>query len=354
MFAINKELLSKRNHPEEYAWMESKIKEIREEGKKYYMFRAYKNPTHVQDDRGRHIKVPRRRLVPREVSFQNDEMGGVHQTWYFGQTMASFKNVHGLIELTFKSLLLNENEVFSTEKDMETIFFLRYLSKNPYVSEYDPEKLNRLKAEQEGLEIEARSIIFSKQSILHPEKIGSEEPLRSLASIWGMGDISDMGIHTVMTGLWDRVQHSQKNYHNSKRGYAEFVREALKIGDGDKRSTIILGIERGTLVCRDNIWFVLTKGGTEQILCAVTGPSSSRDEELIKYLTGNDRAYEIVELAVNNGDNSLVTERGSKMSRADLMDKCNVELLWPKAELVKMKNVEIQELLDNKTKYVKE
>lgn len=357
MFAINKKLLTQRTHPEEWKWMESRFKEIRSEGKSHIVFKAYAKPAfHEEVDTGRVLNMPRRRVIGKEATFFNEEMDAM-QSWAYAPNVSGFKNEHGSFELKEKGLRLSAEEVYDVNsKDIELIFFLRYVSQNRFIKEVDVDKENRKKAEKVASEIEAKNLIYSMKSPIHPNIIGSEQPLRSIAISWGVSNTETMSVYTVMDELWNRVQMSNSKYQHTKRGFNEFTEEVLKLGDGTKRTTVILGIQKGILTYKDNVWYLTTKGGSEQILVGVPiGDEKTKDEVLIKYLLTNDRAYEAVELSVENGSGALVTEKlAGKRVRQDMIAECRDNLGWPHLVLNKKKNPELEDILNDREQYVPE
>ncbi len=353
MFAINNELLSKKSHPEEWKWMNDKFKEIRDEGKKVISFKAYqKGAFNEEVDTGRAINMPRNRIIGQEATFYNEELD-VTQSWAYSSHVDGFKHEHGVYTLKKKGLKISSEEVFGVEKDIEMIFFLRYISQNRYVKEVDLEKDNRIKAEKIMAETEAKNLLYSNKSVIHKDVIGEEGPMRAIATSWGVPVTDNMSYYTVVDELWNRVKVSDDRINHTKRGFKHFVEEVLKVGDGSKRTAVILGIQKNILFIKDNVWYLAEKGGSERILVAVPiGDENNKTEILIKYLVENERAFESVELSIQDGSNVVMKDKLKvKRSRQDMIKECKEHLEWPSAVLNKKKNPELEEILEDREVY---
>jgi len=354
MFAINNELLSKSSHPEEWAWKEKKLKEIRSSNKKTVVFKAYQKAAfHEEVDTGRAINMPRNRIIGQEATFYNEDLD-LTQTWAYSPHVNGFIHEHGAYTLRKKGLKIAAEEVLDTQRDAELIFFLRYCSQNRYIKEVDIDKDNREKAEKIMAETEAKNLIYSKKSVIHPDVIGSEGPMRAIATAWGVSVTDEMSYYTIIDELWNRVQISNTRFNNTKRGFKEFVEEVLKLGDGTKRTTVILGIQKEVLFFKDNVWYLNEKGGSERILVAVPiGDENNKNEILVKYLVENERAYESVELSIQDGSNiTAIGKLQEKRTRQDLLKECRESLNWPNKILNNKKNPELEDIVNNKEQYV--
>lgn len=357
MFLINNEILSSREHPEEYAWLMKKLNEIKDSKKRYVTFNAFPTATYQEDESGRKRKSPKIRVISAESVLMNEDMDWAGQSWAYFSHQSALKNENGSYSLKSKGMPLSQSNTFDSgnKSDRELIFYLRHVSQNRFVVEVDEEKDNREKAEKIANETEAKSIVYSVKSPINPEVVGSEDAMRNLAATWGVPGINDLSLHEIQNHLWDRVELSQNRYSQTKRGYKEFVDEALKLGDGSKRTTIILGIQKGVLVFGDdNLWYLHTKGGAKQALCPVfVGQDKQRDEILIKYLVSNDTAYEMTERAVIDGDNTVLKESLGKaeVSYEDMKAEAEARLGYPKAVAAKTSKVNLKKALDGNIMY---
>ena len=353
-YLFNGEILSKKDHPDEWAWIEKKKKELRSSNKKSFVFKAFPHPTYQKDETGKTHKTSRRRFISAQSTLINEDMDYAGQTWAYYPYQGALKNEGaGIFSLRNMGMGMDQIERYDIDHDIELIVYLKYISQNKFITEVDKAKEAKEKAEKEASKAEAWALIFSKRSSIHKDVIGSEEPLRTLAATWGLIGLDELSYAEIQNQLWDRVELSQLRYNTTKRGYDEFTSEALKVGDGEKRSTIMIGISKGVLKFNsdNNIWNVTTKGGAEQFLTPVyPGQEKQKDEILIKYLVENDRAYELVESAVN-GSGSVNTEPPkTELTYQDKKNKAHKELGWPLGKL-NIKEAELDKLLEGNIKY---
>lgn len=359
MFLVNGEILSKKEHPEEYGWMQRKLTEIRKEGKKTLVFKAFSKSTMQTDESGKKRKSPRARVISAETTFPfsptDSDDDAVFQTWSYFPHQNALKNDAGVRSLRNKGMRLYQSNVYSLDRkdDIEQVFYLRYISQNRFVTEVDDERDNRIKAEKIMNETEAKNLVYSNKSPIHPDVIGTEDAVRNIASTWGIAGIDGLSFSEIQNQLWDRIELSQYRYGQTKRGYKEFVEEALKMGDGSKRTTVILGIQKGVLKCEDDFWYLTTKGGAKQPLKAVLGGKHQQDEEIMRFLLNDDIAFEMVELAVQNGDNTVITEALKDRTIQDLRKQAIGELGYPPIVINKKSKKDVQDIIDSGKKYEK-
>ena len=104
-----------------------------------------------------------------------------------------------------------------------------------------------------------------------------------------------MDKYDLMHELWNKVQSSEQNKRNTKRGYKEFIEEVNKYSNIESRANVIKAIEKGYLIYSNNIWVLKTAGGAEDFLCGVPrSDEQNKDEYVLKYVLDNQYVYEVL------------------------------------------------------------
>jgi hypothetical protein len=205
------------------------------------------------------------------------------------------------------------------------------------------------------LQDEALRLISNPSSPISIEVTGSDDVLKQLAIAWGVPNTDGMTASQLKINLRNAVIKSQDNFLTSQRGFKEFVDDANRLGDSDKRSTILLSIERGILSFDDNIWFVTNREGGKQFLLSIpTDGVTRKDDWIIKHLvkSENNQFYELVEsLLTNPAPANPTPPKEEPFVRVDAMNLLKNEYNWPHARVMSMKDVKLKELVKNKTKF---
>jgi hypothetical protein len=352
MFLINGEPLSARLHPEHFKWVQDKQKEIKSEGKKIYKFSTRQRRAKALREDGKMINVDQYRGVSM-ISTLIDEKNGLstYDQWSYVVSLNACKPLgDGRYEPNVKTKLLRNEDIFDVNADIELIIFLKYISQNKKIREVDDRKLNLERAEKEALETKAKFLIYNTESPIHPDKTGSDEMLKNIAIAWGVVGVEEMDVYNVMHELWERVQSSQAMIASTGRGYEVFCNEVMKYGDGSNRAAVILAINRGIIEYKQGIWFLHSKGGAEDMLCAVpAGRESQKDEYAIKYVLGDEYVLENVRMALEENSDPIKVALGDKMKRMDLLEE--VTKLGHKRGVAQRKsNEELEYLVKNQIK----
>lgn len=360
MFLVNGEPLHEKTHPTEYAWMKKKFKEIRDSGKEFFNFSAFNKRVQLLREDGRLIpQKQRRRLI--SMTGSTTEPTGVHQTWSYASGMSAL-NPDGSGNYTLKrgTMAMDYDTAYSVERDIELIFFLLHLSNNKKIKHVDYAAKRKAEASMIALRSKAESLVYSIDSPIHPENIGTEQPLRNIGLAWGITNALSLDIYSLMGELWNSIQVSQQNYHRTERGYSEFIEEVYKYGDTGKRAAVILGIERGVLKYDGNIWKMVTRGGAEQFLCGVpVQDEANKDEYVMKYVLDVNYIYEALEAALREPSvteepvvDTTTKVQAKGLKRNELLNKAK-DLGWVGThykELMKMKKDELEDLVRDKRK----
>lgn len=358
MFIINGEPLQKSTHPDEYEWMLSKFKEIKDTGKKEFIFSAFRKRSMVKSEDGRMIaQKERMRLV--SLVGNSTEPNGVSQTWSYAPGMGSLRAEGDGYRLVRQTMALEYTTRFQVknENDLELIFFFKYLSNNKNIKEIDYKKKSQQEAEATTLRVRAENLIYSPDSPIHPDNIGSEMPMRNLALAWGINNALELDIYSVMKSLWGSILNGESKHGQYKRGFEKFIQEVNKYGDSDRRSVIMMGIKRNVLIYEGNIWKIITKGGSEQFLCGVPAQDEAhKDEYVIKYILENKTIYDLLELSINEPHVPIPVKTEPKMDyrslkRYELLKLAKEDLGWSGKhykDIASMKFPELVELLESK------
>lgn len=360
MFLINGEPLHEKTHPEEYKWMQKKFSEIRKKGKDYYNFAVFSKRATILREDGRRIPQKERRRLVSMTGFTS-EVSGIHQTWSYSASMSALKpDGSGNYVLKRGTMAMEYDTTFSVDKDIELIFFFLYLSSNKNVRLVDYEAKSKAEAATIALRSKAESLVYSIDSPIHPENIGSEQPLRNMALSWSVNDALTLDIYSAMRELWNKIQQGQERYNKTHRGYAEFIEEAFNYGDTGRRATIILGIEKGILTYDANIWKLTTSGGAEQFLCGVPIQDvENKDEYVLNYILNNTYVYDALEASLKEPTVSEKPEiknttkvEAKTLKRHELLNKAK-DLGWVGThykEIMKMNKDQLENLIRDQRK----
>lgn len=350
MFIINGEPLNPKTHPQQYAWMQSKFEELRKSGKKMWTYSAFQRRAKIMREDGRLVPQKTRKRIVSLVGSTSDATEGIPETWAYATGFNALKaDSVGGYTLNRSTMPLDFDTKFDVTKsnDIELVFFFEYLSKNRNIRKIDYEAQAKNNAEKAALRSKAESLVYSNDSPLHPDSIGSDQPLKTIALSWGVTNAMNLDMYSIMTELWNKVQTNQNNYRTTKRGFKEFIDEVGNYGDSSKRATITLAIEKGTLRYDGGLWKLVTAGGVEQPLCAVPKQDEvQKDEYVMEYLLNTPKWFEVIEASLNKSQGNPI--EGVKLGRFDLIKVAKSELGWSHQSLTKKSNKELEEILAEK------
>lgn len=363
MLLRNGEILNiEKAQNETEIWVKEEIRKIANSNK-VFVFKATMRPVVLSTDTGYHTDH-RYNSIPCETRFINPNTG-MEETWRYVGSDVSVKTLQGgIVEVGhgLPFLISTAGTSFASNRKAEEIFFLKEISKtikNRKVVIEDKELDAKNKAEKELIEASVKMMILSHDSIISVEKTGSNHILKNIASYFGVDNLDTKSDDIIKLNLWDAVQWSEENYLSTKKGYKEFMEMAYQEGDHEKRSLIMLAIQRGSLVYKDSVWYVKLKGGGEQHLVSVPYDKENKKEDLlIRFLTSkdNDTFYKLVEESINQPEPLQImrSEPKSGMTWIQLRKKLVEELGYPGEYLKGKKQEELEKIYANKIKYNKE
>lgn len=339
-------------------WVKEEIRKIANSNK-VFVFKATMKPVILSTDTGYHTDH-RFASIPCETRFTNPNTG-MEETWRYVGSDVSVKTLQGgMIEVNHgvPFLISTAGTSFSSDRKAEEIFFLKEISrsvKNRKIVIEDKELDAKNEAKKELIEASAKMMILSPDSIISVEKTGSNHALKNIASYFGVDNLDTKSDDIIKLNLWDAVQWSQENYLSTKKGYKELMEMAYQEGDHEKRSLIMLAIQRGSLIYKESIWFVKLKGGGQHHLVSVPYDKEDKKEDLlIRFLTSNDNNsfYKLVEESINQPEPLQImrSEPKSGMTWIQLKNKLIKELGYSKEDLKGKKQEELEKIYANKIK----
>jgi hypothetical protein len=339
-------------------WVKSEIKNI-SESNKVFVFTATMKPVILSTDTGSHTDH-RFISIPCETRFVNPKTG-MEETWRYVGNDVSIKTLQGgIIEAQHGKpfIISTSGTSFPSNTKAEEIFFLKEISKsikNRKIIIEDKELEAKQNAEKELMEASVKMMILSPDSIISIEKTGNSNALKNIASYFGVDNIETKSNDVLKLNLWDSVQWSQNNYLTTKKGYKEFIEMANQEGDHERRSLIILAIQRGLLIYKDSIWFVKLKGGGQQHLVSVPYDKEDKKEDLlVRFLLTKDNNYfyKLVEETINSPEPLQIMNSEPKSNKTwiQLRKKITEDLGYKPEELKGKKQIELEKILANKIK----
>jgi len=298
--------------------------------------------------------------IPCETRFINNKTG-MEETWRYVGNDVSIKTLQGgIVEVPHGRpfIISTAGTSFSSNRNPEEIFFIKEISKsikNRKIVIEDKEIEAKENAQKELMEATAKMMILSPDSIISVEKTGNNSALKNIASYFGVDNLDMKSDDIIKLNLWDAVQFSQQNYISTKKGYKELIEMANQEGDHEKRSLVILAIQRGTLVYKQSIWYVKLKGGGEQHLVSVPYDKEDKKEDLlIRFLLSNDNTYffKLVEEAINQPEPLRImhSELKTNLLPTQLKKKIRDELGYTNEQLKDKKKPELEKILANNIK----
>lgn len=359
MFIRNGEILRvEKADTDTEKWVQSKLREIID-SKKKYTFKATMRPVILNTDTGTHTDH-RKIAIPAKTSFVNP-ITGMNETWhYIGPDTHIEVQQGGSIKVPHVNPFIIDTSgvTYRSDTKAEEIFFLMEISKskkNRRITIEDKELEAKKSAERELMEATAKVMILSPDSIISVEKTGNNQALKNIASYFGVDNIESKSDSSLKIELWEAVKFCESNYLSTKKGYKELIEMANKEGDHEKRSTILLAINRGILFYDKSIWFVKLKGGGNQHIVSVPYDKESIKEDfLIRFLMNSEYAtfFTLVEESLSQPEPVVIMNSNPKsgLNYAQLKKKVKEDLGWTESQLKGKKQVELERILANKQK----
>lgn len=349
MFIVNGSLLTKKDQPELWSWYQKQLKELREADKKKYTFASRKRFHFETDTNGRKRRRKQNTSVPPTSACEVEGFGA--QTWTYIPTANSIKNENGMISaLNPKPFLIGNSTSYSTNEDLEIVFFLTQISgalKNGHISMIDKDQDNLDQAKVAMLESEAYYLVYNNQSPISVGKSGNEKAIRNLARSYGLLGIDTMGIAEVQNKLWAKLQGQNKN--KAKINFGKFIEDVYKSQDQEKRSLIMLAVERKVIYYENQVWFLNVRGEHNQQLCTIpANQDSERFEILVGYILDNEEYIDIIKESIDNPVKRIVKQNTPMAQRQELMNKIVTELGWDRKVLFRKKNDELNNIYNSK------
>ena len=338
-------------------WVKKELASIRAT-KKIFVFKATMKPVKLVDDHGEEHIDHRGISIP-TVSMFSNKISGLTESWQLILSAGSFKRTSNGVDVKREPgiVVSTEGLYLDSNRDYEKIFYLKHISKsiaNKRIYLEDKAADAKKFDEELMLQDEAMRLISSPTSPISVDTCGTEDVMRQIAMAWGIIGAPQMTYSEVKINLRNRVIKCQQDYATTNRGYKEFVDDANRLGDSDKRSTILLAIDRGILKFEDNSWFVKTREGSKQFLISIPPTEvSSKDDWLIRHLVKkeNHYFYELTESLLQEPIAERIVPLQKDLTRAEMLEIAKNELGWPHAKVFSRKDDFLKGIVDNKTKY---
>jgi hypothetical protein len=341
MFVVNQEILSAASNKPLFDWMQSKFEEIRKTGKKYIQVSTVNRPRFMKTDRGNR-KINKRSSVPMTSDFFNDDFQE-SQTWSYIASSNLLKREGDMVSLRGSNAITFENsQQLDVERDIEIIFFLVYISgffDKKMLFLIDKEKDSKEKAEQAALEAESRSMVYSLESVIAPERLGSDDVFHRIAALWGVIGSKEKPLFDVRHELWRSVVNNQSNKNVTLRGFKDFLKDCKSMNDSNILADVVMAVERGLLYCTDNVWKLKCRGGHEENIDIINIDENPNSRNIMLADRFNKRPYlkdflkdvlkngNLNEIAAQVHNEKLKEEKEApvvidkKISRPDLLKK---------------------------------
>lgn len=334
MFIVNNQVLSKQELPELWNWYTKKINLIKEGEKKYYVFSAYKNFRYEKDEYGKKRRVRRFKTIPSISTINNNDLGET-QTWTYTPSASSIRNENGFLKIiNRRPFLISENQIYSAKDDFEIIFFLLYISealKNKKIFIIDQELENIEKAKESAIASEAQYLIFSPQSAINEDILGTDDVYRQLGLAYGVKDSNNLHLAELKNKLWNNLVNLNKGKRHIRLSYEQFIKDCYNNTDSEMKSTILLAIERDVIHFKNDSWWIRIRGEYDELLCHVpTNEKSNRTDILVNYLINHREYNTIIQEALDNRTKRLLKEgyqEGNEESKKELDRKEMIGIL---------------------------
>lgn len=328
--------LNKKELDETELWVKEELQRIKK-SKNVFIFKSTMKPTMLPDDYGREHVDHRGRSIP-TVTIYNNPITGLTENWQLLVNAGSYKKRgDGSIDVRREPgiLITTDGRFFDPEKHTEQIFFLLHLSgavKSRLI--YLEDKQLEAKRLDEELMIQdmALNMIMNPSSVISEEITGSLDTMKQLAISWGVPNVERLTASELKINLRKAVIASQDGYVSTRRGFKEFLADANRVGDTEKRATILLAIERNILHFEDNTWSVRTRGGGLQMLRSIPiGEENKKDDWIIRFLSAreNESFYTLVHTLLTEPVSEKVVSLEREMTKAEMLAYCKKDLKWP-------------------------
>lgn len=369
MFACNDEIVSKKDTPELYDWVELEKNKIKEEyksrGKKNVKLSAETLRIYKTDDGGTR-KLNRMKMFPSVTTFLNEEKGGELQTWAYIPNLSSVKRKDGIIDLSsLRGISFQGEKILDIDRDIELIFYFKKLSrsfKKGKIKEIDAEKQAREYAEKMVLEAQAKSFVYDANSPISPDVTGNENVIKTVAAAWGVSVTSSMSVFDIKNQLWTSLQYMEKTKNRHKRGMQVFVNEVNSHGSLDIRSNVNEAIKRDMVWFDSPMWKILANGETEENISFATSEQINNGiekEALIKTLKESQSAYDLLLATLKQERRPIISDNAGKKKsdlpalRSEINEYKKVNNIEGIPSWNELKRMNLQELQRIKDQFIK-
>lgn len=362
MFIVNNEILTKQNNPEIWDWYQKKLNAVKLKGKKTFTFSAFKFHRFEKADNGRKIRMRRYKTVPSSSTIENKELGE-SQTWTYVPSANAIRNKDGILQvLNPKPFWISEAQTYTIAEDIEIIFFLMFISealKNKKIFLIDAEADNIKKANEAAVAAEAQYLIFSPQSPINEDKLGSDKVYRQLGIAYGVKASNELHLAELKNKLWNNLLDFNKNRNRAKVTYEQFIKDCYNQTDGEFKSSILLAVERGIIYYRDNAWWVKVRGEYDELIVRIPqNEERNKKDILVNWLFKNREYLPIINEALDSSVKRIIhmsdeIEKEKPKGDVELQKMERGELVsilrqrgYSYSELKKKKNVEMIEMIE--------
>lgn len=352
MFIVNGEILSKTKTPDVYKWYKERIDEIMSSPDDIYRFSGYRSPHYETDDSGRKRLTRQYKAVPSTSTIEG--LNNETQTWTYVQSANAVKTEGGISVVEKKRpIIIGNSTIFDKRHDVEIIFFLLNISRSfrrGSIVRIDERSENIEEAKLNAVSAKAQYLLYSDESPIHQDVFGSDKAIRQLALSWGVVDALKLHLDEVRNKLWDRILKFQKTKDRSKFGFKPFIEQVNNVKDSAKRANILSAINEGILLYEDTKWSMVSNNVTTSVCSVPPEMIGEKEEVVVGYLLDNPEYLILIDGELQKKAEEKKAPKANvqkkAFNRVDGINQAHDELGWPKAELYKMKNSKIEEIVN--------
>jgi hypothetical protein len=293
--------LDLKNHPDkDISKMANKYYNFKEEMSKRKTpveFNYIKTQTYHKDFSGKLIADS---LSPIRIPMKDSiDVDGINQTWAYSERIAANPSL-----LTSSSehepdgmIVTQKKLTFDPKKDIDKIFYLRYISQffaddskgRKYFAYYDAEEESKKLRQVEIDKVEFNNIIYSELYFSEREI----EVAANVAKSLGVHGVEDMGFHTIMEAIKANVLAKEKDKENTRYGINEFINEIKDGSSLELRALVYKAKEEGYIhfFPASNSWSFVDSSGSELSRIMRVAPVDVRraEDALFKHMKDDDK-----------------------------------------------------------------
>lgn len=325
MFIVNNTILSKQEMPEVWDWYSKKINKIKNGEKKHYTFSSFKKFRYEKDEMGKMRRMRRFKTVPSLSTIDNNDLGET-QTWIYVPSANAIRNENGILRvLNQKPFMISESQIYSANQDAEIIFYLTTISEavsNKKIFLIDQEAENIEKANEAAIAAEAQYLIFSPQSPISEEQLGTDEIFRQLGIAYGVQNSYTLHLAELKNKLWNNLLVFNKGKKHLKNSYKQFIKDCYNSTDSEFKSSILLAVERGIINFKNDGWWIKIRGEYDELIVRVPpNETANKKDILVSYLTQHKEYMAIINEAIENTVGRIVKAEQEEKGHTDDIDK---------------------------------